>query len=70
MIWGFVLGSGKLWRTPAEVVEHLACVLEGSVAAVLSQGWQQRDPDGRGQSSNSRRGEVIGFWIYVFWRLN
>lgn len=70
MILGFVLGEGKPWGTPAGVVEHLACVLEGSLAAGLRQGCQQRDPDGRGKSSNSRSGEVIGFWIYVFWRLS
>lgn len=69
MILGFVLGGGKLWGIPAEVVDHLACALEGSLTAVLRQVWQQRDLGSRGKTSNSRSGEVIGFWIYVFWRL-
>lgn len=69
MILGFVLAEGKLCGTPAEVVDHLACALEGSLTAVLRQEHQQGDLDSRGKSSNRRSGEVIGFKIYVFWRL-
>ena len=57
----------------AEDLEHLAYVLEGSLAAVLRVGWKQRDllggyfkrdPEGRDRSGSSKSGEVIGFWIY------
>lgn len=35
------------------------------LTAVLRQVWQQGDLDSRAKSSNSRSGEVIGFWICI-----